>query len=128
MLRSTTDQMIAHLEFLGYEITRLETLVAAKHKTKMGLILEEVIDGAIFSNMFEGSVTAKNNKVDYLTWINELNRRSIHIRFYTNEQFQLSMESWYPNLYDKYCFGQYIDTLYRNFGLLIGDHKEASKF
>ena len=129
MFSSTTEQMISHLEFLGYQTERVEKNVIEKHQKNVNILLQELKGGVLFSSFFDTQEAAKRDMAEYLTWINDLNRRTLLLRFYANADFdKLIMESWYPSLYDKSNFGLFMDLFNGNIALLFTDEKEAKKF
>ncbi|MCL5612354.1 MAG: hypothetical protein M1485_07375 [Chloroflexi bacterium] len=129
MLSTTTEQMIAHLEFLGYKVERKEPGAFAKHETNLNLFLQEQKGGVLFSSLFGFQETAKRDKAECLAWINALNETTLLLRFYTNGEFDsLVMQSWYPSIYDKASFGLFVELLNGNIRLLFTDADRAKKF
>ncbi|MCS7010573.1 MAG: hypothetical protein NZL98_04340, partial [Anaerolineales bacterium] len=75
---------------------------------------------------FGCSDNAKRNKLSYLELINSLNAKAAIARFYADEDFDFFIEAWYPNYYDRTGFGAFLETLDRDYRLLV--NSEADQY
>jgi len=104
------EQIIMHLEFLGYEITRNGERTVAKHPSKFNIALLPLAGGILLTSIFGGNENAQRDKFGYLEMINTLNAKAVIARFYADEDLDLFMEAWYPNYYDRTEFGAFLET------------------
>jgi len=105
------DQMSTHLEFLGYEVTRDEEKVRARHARNADLVLRPFEGGILFTSIFGCKDEARKNRVGYLSLINSLNQKAAVVRFYADEESDLFIEAWHPNSYDRVSFGHFMDLV-----------------
>jgi hypothetical protein len=97
--------MSSHLEFLGYKITRTENSVKAESPTFPRVIqLSERSGGIMFTVNVNCSEKAKCNRLDFLEWLNTINRRSSLLTVCSGEENILTLATWYPTIYNRGAF------------------------
>jgi phosphoglycolate phosphatase-like HAD superfamily hydrolase len=69
---NTLEQIIAHLQILGYEMARADRIITAKHRTKCNLILSQLGKAIQFTIIYGSNATAKRNRESYLEFLNTL--------------------------------------------------------
>jgi len=121
-MSTTIDQIIAHLEFLGYETERRDSgAIKAVHKSHFNLIFKEYGYGVLFTAFFGINAKGKSNKSNAYERVNSFNREARVSRCYLDKDFDLVVEAYFPNLYDKSTFGVFMETLNSDFVLLGKD-------
>jgi len=109
MASMTLDQMVTHLQFLGYEVERDGDIVKAKHRTKVNILLRDFRGGVLLTSIFGCKDQAKKNRAAYQDFINLMNQKATVVRFYADKDSDFFMESWYPGTYDRAIFGSFVD-------------------
>jgi hypothetical protein len=107
---NTLDQIVSHLQFLGYETTQKDDIRIAKHPKKMNVLLRAFKGGVLLTAINGCKDSAKSDRVGYLGFINTMNRKAAVARFYADQDSDLYMEAWYPDYYDRAKFGTFLDS------------------
>lgn len=107
---SVRDRIALHLEFLGYEITHEERFVRARHPLKPNLTVRTYGGGILHTAMWGCNDYAKEHSTEYLGWINGLNRDAAVVRYYADEDLDLFIEAWYPNIYERPHYGSFLEA------------------
>lgn len=129
MSANTLDQIINHLQFLGYEITQKNELRIASCPKKMTANIRVFKGGILFTAFNRTESVAKSDVVGFLRFINTLNTNAAVARFYADKDFDLAIEAWYPDFYEKSKFGVFWDAWETDsFGLLVVNAEEAMKY
>ncbi|HWP03413.1 MAG TPA: hypothetical protein VNL96_08155, partial [Gemmatimonadaceae bacterium] len=118
MIGETMEQMSRHVEFLGYEVTRDDKLVKARHTRKYNLIMKPLAGGVLFTCIFSGSENAHGDRAGYLELVNALNNRAGVARFYADKDSDLFVEAWHPDHYERGEFGEFMESWDRDCLLL----------
>lgn len=123
----TFDQVLNHLQFLGYETSRKDEVVTAKHRTKRSIMMKAFRGGILSTAIVGCNDHAKSHKAGYLRFINLLNSKASVARFYADadSDYDLLTEAWYPDFYDRSSFGIFWeawDTDSRT--LLLVEHRD----
>jgi hypothetical protein len=106
----TTQQLVNHLEFAGYTVTREGSTVVAKHPTSWTLSVKEFQGGLLVSAYLAGSARTKEDRAGFLELINTLNTNARGCRYYADKDSDLAIEAWYPGEYDKPHFSAFLDN------------------
>lgn len=114
MTSSVLDDMATHLEFLGYELVRDSDWVGARHRTKLNLRLRDFAGGVLLSAVLFGNAAAKENRLDYLSFLNTMNQKAAVARFYADDDSDCTMEAWHPGLYERSKFGDFVSQWERD--------------
>lgn len=109
MASTNLDQMVTHLQFLGYQVERDGEIVKARHQTKVNILLRDFRGGVLLTSIFGCQDSAKKKRADYLDFINLMNQRATIIRFYADKDSDFFMEAWYPGTYDRAIFGSFLE-------------------
>lgn len=113
------DSIITHLEFLGYTITREEKIIRARHDTKYNFGMRTLAGGFIFRAYFGGSDHAKADRPGFLDLINSINAEASVARCFADSDSDLCFEAWYPDVYDRQEFGDFMTAWDRDFGIML---------
>jgi hypothetical protein len=103
------DQMVTHLQFLGYEVERDGDIAKARHQTRVNILLRDFRGGVLLTSIFGCKDEAKSDRVSYLDFINLMNQKATVVRFYADKDSDFFMESWLPGTYDRAIFGSFLD-------------------
>jgi hypothetical protein len=126
---SFIDNIISHLEFLGYKIERKEGWFRCHHERKKTFILSNHYGGILLSAWYQSNDFARNNSGDFLLYINQLNRKAIVSRVFMGDEGSLNFDAWYPDSYDKEQFGLFMDLWdYDTAELLVKLYPESTIF
>ena len=120
------DQMVTHLQFLGFEVERDGDIVKARHRTRVNILLRDFRGGVLLTSIFGCQDNAKRNRSGYLDFINLMNQRATVVRFYADKDSDFFMESWYPGTYDRALFGGFLDLWEEDVARLAGS--DAQKY
>jgi hypothetical protein len=126
MTTKALDSMLAHLEFLGYEVTQDGEIARAKHATRYNVSLRSFASGILLTRLFGANDTARQDKAGYLEFINSLNNKAAVARFYADKDMDLFIEAWYPDMYDRPSFGLFLEIWDRDCALMA--ESEAPKY
>jgi hypothetical protein len=130
MSTNTLDQIVNHLQFLGYEITQKDELRLATHPQKMNVMLRAFKGGILFTSINSCEDRARSDKIGYLSFINSLNNQASVARFYADKDSDFYIEAWYPDSYDRNKFGIFLDAWETDTVtlLLAANREEAFKY
>ena len=120
------DDMVTHLQFLGYEVERDGDLVKAKHRTRVNILLRDFRGGVLLTSIFGCKDDAKTHSLAYLDLINRLNQQATVLRFYADKDSDFFMEAWHPGTYDRELFGSFLNLWDEDIARLA--RSDAEKF
>ena len=103
------EQIQAHIEFLGYDVTVEEERGRAQHPERWNIVYREFKGGVLFQTYFGVSDYGQENKAEFFEFLNSLNQGAVATRFYADEDFDLVMEAWLPGGYEKQAFGLFVE-------------------
>jgi len=126
MASTNLDQMVTHLQFLGYQVERDGDIVKARHQTKVNILLRDFRGGVLLTSIFGCQDNAKKNRSAYLDFINTMNQKAIIIRFYCDKDSDFFMEAWFPGAYERAVFGSFLDLWDEDIARL--SQSDAEKF
>jgi hypothetical protein len=114
------NQFSEHLQVFGYETTQVEgqPLVRAEHPRHLNFNVLLTAGGVLMRSYINTSPLAK--QADMLEYVNELNRDAAVIRFLLDKDGDFTLEAWWPPLYDRVQFGNFMDAWHRDTGLIAG--------
>lgn len=118
---SILDQVVNHMEFLGYQITREEKFVRAKHEKNLNLVMQSFNTGVLFTAFIGTNDLAKRDILGFMDCLNTMNQKAMIPRFYKDKDGDLVIESWYPHLYDRTQFGIFVEQLNTDMRLVFND-------
>ena len=126
---SFIDQIVSHLELLGFQIKEKEGWFSCQHKMKKRLIFGDYAGGILLRSQYRSNNFAKENISDILIYLNKLNRETIVTRFYLNKEVSIIANAWFPGIYDERQFGSFMDLWeYDTMELLLKSEPETSKY
>ena len=96
-----TDQIINHLEFLGYKTERNEDAFLARHSNFFNIHFKETSSGLLFSGIFTGNDAGKENRVAVLEAAKNYNQRTSVNYAYLDKDLDVIFEVYFPKIYDK---------------------------
>jgi hypothetical protein len=106
------SKIIEHLEYIGYEVTAMDAVdkYLGKHQSKPTLIIT-IGNGISFGSVYQIDVNkVKKNKAKALEFLNKMNNTSFLSNFsLTPEEENLYCASWYPSIYSKKTFADFLD-------------------
>lgn len=126
MASTSLEQIVTHLEFLGYQIERDKDVVKARHQTKVNILLRDFRGGVLLTSIFGCQDHAKKNRAAYLDFINAMNQKATIIRYYADSDSDFFMEAWFPGTYDRAVFGSFLELWEEDIARL--SQSDASKF
>lgn len=108
-------QMANHLEFLGYEIERLDSegereLIAARHAKENNIVYWQIYPNFILFRT--GLKTSKSSSSEIDDFINKINKALEITKVYyeiIDDNLTIQFEAIFNGKYDKEIFGQFID-------------------
>jgi hypothetical protein len=103
------QQVIQHLEFLGYEVEADEKRALCRHQKKVNIRVRNFAGGVLFTGIFGCQDYAKSHRADYLDIINTLNAQAAVVRVYADEDTDFIIEAWHPDEYDRQRFGLFME-------------------
>ncbi|MBU0551374.1 hypothetical protein KKF91_12465 [Myxococcota bacterium] len=128
MSETETDfmqQLGAHLEFLGYDITQRDSTTvsySAKHAKYWNFVFANKVGGVLFQ-FFIGTEDGAGQET-LLEYVNDLNRDAVVSRFFIDKDNDFAGEAWWPPIYDKAKFGAFIDAWHHD-GSLVARHDKS---
>jgi hypothetical protein len=129
MEASFINNVVSHLEFLGYKIEKMERWFKCHHERKKTFIFSNYYGGILLSAWYQSNDFAKENKGDFLHYINQLNQKTIITRISLNDEEAINFDAWFPGIYDKEQFGLFMDLWdYDTTDLLVKSHQETTKY
>ncbi len=120
-MASILEQVVTHLEFLGYQITREEKFVRAKHEKNLNLVVQSFNSGVLFTAFLSSNDLAKRDMLGFLECANTMNQKALIPRFYKDKDGDLVIEAWYPHIYDRGQFGLFMEQLNNDMRLVFND-------
>ncbi len=120
MANQNIEQIKKHLEFLGYTIKQLdetnpdENAVLADHPIKPNIFFRQYSGGALAVYSFKTGQAAKDQRSEFLDFINSVNAKTTVARCFANSEGSFVFEAWYSGDYDKKMFGLFMDYLDRD--------------
>jgi len=125
---SIIDQVVNHLEFLGYQITREEKFVRAKHEKNLNLVVQSFNTGVLFAAYIGSNDLGKRDLLGFMDCLNTMNQKALIPRFYKDKDGDLVIEAWYPHLYDKTQFGVFVEQLNADLRLVFSEEIGFSRY
>lgn len=122
------DQVLSHLEFLGYEIEHKEGFAAARHPRRYNMAVSEYAWGVLFRVYFGSSAEAERDKCAVYEAVNAFNLAAAVCRCYLDKDFDFAFEAVYPRVYDKVVFGTFIDAISDDLAKLDKPEVNLSRF
>jgi hypothetical protein len=126
MASAILDQMVTHLQFLGYSVERDGDIVKARHPTRVNILLRDFRGGVLLTSIFGCKDEAKRNRPAYMDFVNLMNQKASVVRFYADKDSDFFMESWYPGTYDRALFGSFLELWDEDIARLA--QSDAEKF
>jgi len=124
-MSTVLDQIISHLEFLGYEIEQREGgIIKANHQLHANFLFHLFGFGFMAKAMYGVNTLGKSHRSDFLERLNAYNGLARVSRAYVDKDFDLAVEAVFPNYYDKAAFGTFMESYNDDMGALgYGDLK-----
>lgn len=125
------EKMAEHLEFLGYRITKKESDVFAVHPKRLNIWMRPGSGGFFLQGMYKVGEEAERDRNRFLEAINELNSKSVVVRFWTerdDKEPSLIMDTWLPRSYDKVYFGTIVDAWHHDTGTVLFQSDNMERF
>ncbi|WP_447969168.1 hypothetical protein [Nitrospira sp. M1] len=112
------EQIIEHLEFLGYECDPMNQGVKVTHPSKIGFLLVPLKDGIMVQSAFAGIESqsrseahdAIDSNLSQLSLINDLNRHASVSRFFWADTGELVIRASILGSYDKRRFSTFMQA------------------
>lgn len=131
---NSTQTIIQHLEFLGYQCEKLDQGIKATHSSKLGFLLVVLKDGLMAQSALAGvPPTSKASKggtnqkmTEKLSTVNTLNKESTIARFFWADSGELVLRASILGAYDKGRFYTFMEAWEKD-GQAIGKHYQALK-
>ncbi|GJL56233.1 MAG: hypothetical protein NPIRA02_33650 [Nitrospirales bacterium] len=125
------EQIIEHLEFLGYECDPMNQGVKVTHPSKIGFLLVPLKDGIMVQSAFAGIESqssseahdAMDNDLSQLSLINDLNRHASVSRFFWADTGELVIRASILGSYDKRRFSTFMQAWEKD-GHTLGQNYE----
>jgi hypothetical protein len=106
---ANAEAVKTHLEFMGYEVTQNEKRMKATHSKHLNILLKKYRGGIYVVAFYGGNESAKSDRYGYLNAINQLNEKSVIVRYYADEASDLAIESVYLGDYEKGRFSDFME-------------------
>ncbi|MEM4234689.1 MAG: hypothetical protein QXU75_06045 [Candidatus Methanomethylicaceae archaeon] len=119
-VEQTKEQIANHLQFLGYEVTREEKYVRARHPRKPNLIVQVYPEGILHTAIWATSGNAKINREGFLEYLNTLNENAKVVRYYADKDLDLFVEGWYTGGYERTNYSRFLELWDADFEKLAG--------
>jgi hypothetical protein len=114
-----------HLSYLGYETTRVDNKLIAKHRSKPGLEIIFSKTGIIFRAWFKHKDINENELRNYVSFVNSLNNSSRVARFYIDSDYDLIVDGWYPLPYEKESFSNFTNAWLEDYSQIFTYNREV---
>lgn len=121
---SILDQISKNLSERGYNIRRSGLIYQAFHKTYWSFEFDRRGGGIMFQCFVR--IENKIESERLALWVNDLNRDSTVSRFYIDEEGDFAYEAWWPYLYNKEAFDDFIGAWIKD-GYLATRHPETGR-
>lgn len=124
------NEILAHLEFLGYQIEpRDENTVLAKHSTHGNTHVKVYLDGILVQQLFRLTDQAKSKRQEFLESINKLNSTANVATFVSGgEDDVLRIDGLYLGDYSKQKFGHFIEKYNYDTNQYLLSHEDMRPF
>ena len=103
------DEIIAHLEFLGYQCDAVEHGIRARHSSKIHLLLSHAQGGLLVQTGFPGKRDSVGEGARYHV-LNTVNARVRTARAFWTHEGHLLVSAWMPGGYEKLRFAAFMDA------------------
>ena len=131
---NSTQTIIQHLEFLGYQCKKLDQGIKATHPSKLGFLLIVLKDGLMAQSALAGippkpsASKGGTNPKGYgrFSALNALNKESTISRFFWTDSGELVVRASILGTYDKGRFYTFMEAWEKD-GQAIGKHYKALK-
>ena len=118
---SIVAKVSEHLGYIGYTVKKEQPPAGtnadvriATHPQKLNILVRDFNNGVMVQTLLRGNDTAKAEVLEYLSFVNDLNRASAVVRWYADKDSDLLGEAWYPGPYDRTGFGVFFDSWHRD--------------
>ncbi len=105
----STDPLIEHLEFLGYQCDLVEKGIRAQHHSKIHLYITYFQGGIRLQTGFPGKKKEASGLAKYEV-LNTLNKANQVARFYWSTTGNLFGIAWMPGSYDRSRFSTFLEA------------------
>lgn len=122
------DNVIKHLEFLGYEVTRKDEQLNARHEKHSNVSLKRYAGGILLTAYYTGNAHSRANRLDFLELVNRFNTDAVAARYYVDKDGDLTVEGYYPGPYRKDLFGLFMENYNLSMGQLSEQYEQLKKF
>ena len=99
-----------HVEFFGYKVEIEDGILRAFHPTRPYFWAFPQVEGVFFRALFRATLTSVGD-LDFLSFLNWANSQAVVSRFVgrgsTPPETLLSVESWFPNCYERSTFAAF---------------------
>ncbi|HHS97095.1 MAG TPA: hypothetical protein ENK08_04240 [Chloroflexi bacterium] len=116
---SVVGQVVEHLEYLGYEVEQDGEVYRARHTSKWDLVVRDYKGGVLIVTWLGTNEYAKQERLEYLEFINGLNGKAAVARFYADEDMDLVMEAFFGGEYDRVRFGEFMESWDEDTGMKL---------
>ena len=123
------DDVTTHLEFMGYSVTNSDgDFLRATHDTHVNVVLKAFRGGVLLTAYVGGSSYAADHKGDFCELVNTLNANAAAVRYYVDSDIDLTIEGYYPGVYDWTSFSVYMEAFNLVLSELAAKYDELEKF
>ena len=112
-----TNKIIAHLDFLGYEVENLTSIDGidnffARHPNKSNLFVKYIKDFgfSVFTFYRMNEEKVGKSRTEFLDLLNTINGTTLMCTYSCDKDNQLIISSWYPSHYEKREFSHFLDS------------------
>ncbi|MCE9598332.1 MAG: YbjN domain-containing protein [Spirochaetia bacterium] len=126
---SDIDTINTHLTFLGYKCEKKtnekkESLTCKTKQTIPDLHIQPKAGGFLISFYRLATEEGRKQETEMLQAINRLNADAIAARFYRDSDGDMSMEAFFPGVYEKQAFSNLLSTFNDDWKRLVKEHEE----
>jgi hypothetical protein len=107
-LEQTRTQIGYHLQFLGYEVSKEDRTVLARHPTKPNIIIQTFNEGVLFTSIYGCGDAASLDRAGFLEFINAANSKATISRYYAGSNDNFFLEAWYSGDYRQVDFACFV--------------------
>ena len=128
---NTKDQIKNHLEYLGYEVEYSETNQEMLFCTKQGyppMMICPNEHRMQFWATYNINEIAKNNPVDFLSYVNLLNMATLITTFYVDKEGSFNFASSYLGSYDRKQFASFLHLWENDVGATLDKTSGTDRF
>lgn len=128
-MSETFDQIINHLEFIGYEVAKKENnFFIVTHPTHFDIFIEEFKIGVQFVSPFSINEEGQKNILAVYECMNLYNLRSKVTWLAFTKEYRMLVTALYPLCYEKTAFGIFMDVFNMDCGRMFSDEVGLSKY